>query len=77
MSLDIAEGVLRCDAEGCDSTTEIPIRLRQYYDDAILELRNESSAAGWVFISSKTYDKHYCPQCAEKYIGPKNGTPAG
>ena len=72
MSIDVFERVIRCDGEGCYSTTTLPIRLRQYYDDASLELRNESSAAGWVFLSSVTYDKHYCPICGERYVSPKH-----
>lgn len=74
MSLDIAAKVLRCDGEGCHSTTQVPIRLSQHYDDAASEARNESSAAGWVFLSSAGHDKHYCPACGAKHISPKNET---
>ena len=71
MTLDIAKKVLRCDARGCHATTSVPIQLRQFYDDTILELCSESSASGWVFISSGNQDKHYCPDCARKYMSPR------
>ena len=74
MSLDILRMLLACDSEGCRSTTKVPIRLRQFYDDSILELRGESSAAGWVFMSARMHDKHFCPLCAEKHICPRNGS---
>ena len=74
MSLDILRMLLACDSEGCRSTTKVPIRLRHFYDDSILELRGQSSAAGWVFMSSGMHDKHFCPLCAEKHICPRNGS---
>lgn len=74
MSLDILRMLLACDSEGCHSTTKVPIRLRHFYDDSILEMRGQSSAAGWVFMSSGMRDKHFCPLCAPKQICPRNGS---
>lgn len=71
LSLDIVGKVLKCDSRGCRATTDVPIEVRQFYDDSISELRSESSALGWVFMSSGKQDKHFCPDCAAKYISPR------
>lgn len=71
MSLDVNKKIIRCDAHGCNVTTEVPIQLRQFFDNDVFELRSASSASGWVFMSSSKQDKHFCPACARKYISPK------
>ena len=72
MSLDVSKMMIRCDSHGCSSATCVPIRLRHYYDDSIMELRGASSASGWIFVSSRPYDRHYCPSCAGDHIRPRN-----
>lgn len=71
MSLDISRMVITCDSQGCSNITGVPISVRQYYDDSILELRSHSSASGWIFVSSSPRDRHYCPACASRCICPR------
>jgi len=75
LSVDIVNKIIKCDGEGCRLTTKVPITYRHWYDDESLELRSESSAAGWTFMAANGYDKHYCPVCGDKYVGRKHATP--
>ncbi len=76
MSVDMANKMIQCDGEGCFSTTQVPITYRHWYDHDSLELRSESSAAGWTFMAARGYDKHYCPLCSDKYFSPKRNMQA-
>src|SRR5258708_7783790 len=56
---------IRCDGEGCQAVTALPVALRP---QLLPPDSGTPAAEGWLFISGNGASRHFCPRCALKQL---------
>ena len=54
---------IACDGDGCHATARLPVALRPF-----LSPDPDDSATGWFFVARNDAERHYCPDCAPRYL---------
>ena len=65
MRQGFAGRTIRCDGEGCEAKTLMPVTLRRNKDKE--EREAEKTAQGWLFVIRGDNPQSFCPKCAKRH----------
>lgn len=57
---------VRCDGDGCQEQTSLPVALHVTLSSA--EGPSSAQADGWLFLIRAGQCRHYCPRCASHIL---------
>ncbi|MDQ2687833.1 MAG: hypothetical protein M3Y28_08210 [Armatimonadota bacterium] len=56
-----------CDGAGCRAEARLPVALRPLLSRP--PSSGEARIDGWLFVDGRTGRRHFCPRCAQQYLG--------